>query len=74
MISVAGHSAPALNFCSHDFLGNGQDLTVKGAAESALRKYGCGSCGPRGFYGTVDVHLELEKALADFMGTEVLVY
>lgn len=29
-----------------------------------------GSCGPRGFYGTFDVHLDLEKALAAFMGQE----
>lgn len=26
-----------------------------------------GSCGPRGFYGTIDVHLHLEEALAKFM-------
>ena len=25
-----------------------------------MGKYGVGSCGPRGFYGTIDVHLELE--------------
>ena len=33
-------------------------------------KYGVGSCGPRGFYGTVDVHLELEERLAKFMEME----
>jgi serine palmitoyltransferase len=42
---------------------------VKAAAHQALDKYGCGSCGPRGFYGTVDVHLKLEEAFADFCGT-----
>lgn len=35
-----------------------------------MEKYGVGSCGPRGFYGTFDVHLDLEKALAEFMGQE----
>lgn len=35
-----------------------------------VEKYGVGSCGPRGFYGTFDVHLDLEKALAAFMGQE----
>jgi len=35
-----------------------------------LRKYGVGACGPRGFYGTIDVHLELEKAIAQFYGAE----
>lgn len=29
-----------------------------------------GSCGPRGFYGTIDVHLELEGRLAKFLGAE----
>lgn len=33
-------------------------------------KYGVGSCGPRGFYGTIDVHVDLEKRAAQFMGTQ----
>jgi hypothetical protein len=39
-------------------------------AKKTIYKYGVGSCGPRGFYGTVDVHLDLEKQLAEFMGCE----
>ncbi|GLV37715.1 Serine palmitoyltransferase subunit I [Carabus blaptoides fortunei] len=39
-------------------------------AVETIRKYGVGSCGPRGFYGTVDVHLELEQRIADFMKME----
>ena len=35
-----------------------------------LDTVGCGSCGPRGFYGTLDEHLELESKIADFMGVE----
>ncbi|ACI65667.1 predicted protein [Phaeodactylum tricornutum CCAP 1055/1] len=64
-----------LNFATFDFLGMSAALSsnthnpVKQAAQEALDKYGCGSCGPRGFYGTVDVHLHLEKAFADFTGT-----
>jgi hypothetical protein len=30
--------------------------------------YSCGSCGPRGFYGTTEKHVQLEVALAKFMG------
>jgi serine palmitoyltransferase len=40
------------------------------ACKETLNKYGCGSCGPRGFYGTIDVHLKLEQELSNFMGTE----
>jgi len=36
-----------------------------------LRKYGVGSCEPPGFYGTIDVHVDLERdMMADFLGTE----
>jgi serine palmitoyltransferase len=35
-----------------------------------LNKYGCGSCGPRGFYGTIDTHLQLEDAISKFTNTE----
>ena len=44
--------------------------SVKGAARAALARYGCGSCGPRGFYGTIDAHLDLEDAISDHMRTE----
>ena len=43
---------------------------VQAAGRAAINKYGVGSCGPRGFYGTIDVHLHLEKDIAMFMGTE----
>lgn len=39
-------------------------------AIKALRTYGLGACGPRGFYGTFDAHLSLEKALEGFLGVE----
>jgi serine palmitoyltransferase len=71
MLSVRGVSNPVLNLSSNDFLGLGQLPSFKQTAKDALDKYGCGSCGPRGFYGTIDVHLEFEKKLAAFMGTEV---
>jgi len=40
------------------------------AAQHALLKFGCGTCGPRGFFGTTDVHLALEKSVAEFLGME----
>lgn len=33
-------------------------------------KYGVGSCGPRGFYGTFDVHLDLENDLKNYFEEE----
>lgn len=59
-----------LNFATFDFLGLLNREDIKTAAIEALKKYGVGTCGPRGFYGTIDVHLELEEKLAKFVGTE----
>ncbi len=59
-----------VNLAGYDFLGLGGRGEVKDAARAALNKYGCGSCGPRGFYGTIDTHVEAEEAVARFMGAE----
>ncbi|KCZ74788.1 hypothetical protein H311_04244, partial [Anncaliia algerae PRA109] len=29
-----------------------------------IKKYGIGTCGPRGFYGTLDLHLEIENKIS----------
>ncbi|XP_056146717.1 serine palmitoyltransferase 1 [Lampris incognitus] len=59
-----------INFASFNFLGLLHNERVKQKALASLKKYGVGTCGPRGFYGTFDVHLELENRLAKFMKTE----
>lgn len=43
---------------------------IKKSCENIIRKYGVGTCGPRAFYGTTDVHLELEERIAEFMCME----
>jgi serine palmitoyltransferase len=43
---------------------------IKKASEDLIREYGVGTCGPRAFYGTTDVHLELEEYLAKFLHLE----
>ena len=60
-----------MNVSSFDFLGMSDEPEIKSTATAALDFYGCGSCGPRGFYGTIDQHLNFEKEIAQFMGTEV---
>ncbi|XP_035229031.1 serine palmitoyltransferase 1-like isoform X2 [Stegodyphus dumicola] len=59
-----------LNAATHNYLGLVEHPKLETAALNCLRKYGVGSCGPRGFYGTVDIHLELEANLAQFMKVE----
>ncbi|XP_018322557.1 serine palmitoyltransferase 1 [Agrilus planipennis] len=46
------------------------NLDIRRSAETCIKKYGVGSCGPRGFYGTIDIHLLLEDRLAKFMQME----
>jgi len=62
--------AAALDLRRTDFCRLAAAALPREAAERALERYGCGTCGPRGFYGTLDVHLELEDKLAAFLGTE----
>ena len=72
-MNIKGIKEPVLNLASFDFLCMGQDERVKEAARNALEFYGCGSCGPRGFYGTIDKHLDFEIAISSFMKTQVFV-
>lgn len=67
-VTVDGHKC--LNLATHNYLGLLGDKRILEDAVASLRKYGVGSCGPRGFYGTMDVHLELEQRLANFMHME----
>lgn len=59
-----------LNLATHNYLGLADREDSNETATKALKNYGVGSCGPRGFYGTADVHLGLEARLAQFMGVE----
>ncbi|KAG0215952.1 serine palmitoyltransferase component [Mortierella sp. GBA30] len=59
-----------LNLASTNFLGYITNEDLKQKAIETLHNYGVGSCGPPGFYGTLDVHINLEKDIARFLGTE----
>ncbi|CEG47422.1 serine palmitoyl transferase subunit [Plasmopara halstedii] len=68
-IKLQGFAKSAINLATFDFLGIGSRPELKEVAIKTLTKYGCGSCGPRGFYGTIDTHEILEKDIAQMMGT-----
>jgi 8-amino-7-oxononanoate synthase len=55
---------------SNNYLGLTRDPRVKGAARRALDEYGTALTGSRFLNGTIPLHLELERELADWMGTE----
>jgi len=55
---------------SNNYLGLTSHPEVKQAAASALAQYGTGSAGSRLLNGTLDLHVELEQRLAEFMRRE----
>lgn len=64
-----------LMFGSNSYLGLTNHPKVIEAAVVATRKYGTGCAGSRFLNGTLDIHLELEKELAEFVGKEdALIY
>ncbi|MFA6832201.1 MAG: aminotransferase class I/II-fold pyridoxal phosphate-dependent enzyme [Bacteroidaceae bacterium] len=59
-----------LMFGSNSYLGLTNHPAVIEASIEATRKYGTGCAGSRFLNGTLDLHLELEKELAAFVGKE----
>lgn len=59
-----------LMFGSNSYLGLTNHPKVIEAAIEATKKYGTGCAGSRFLNGTLDLHLELEKELAEFVGKE----
>ncbi len=55
---------------SNNYLGLTTHPEVMEAAIKAVEKYGTGCSGSRFLNGTLDLHLELEKKLAEFLGVE----
>lgn len=55
---------------SNNYLGLTNHPRVVEAAQKAIREYGTGCTGSRFLNGTLDLHLELEHRLAEFMGKE----
>ncbi len=59
-----------LMFGSNSYLGLTNHPKVKEAAIEATKKYGTGMAGSRFLNGTLDIHLQLERKLANFMNKE----
>jgi 8-amino-7-oxononanoate synthase len=55
---------------SNNYLGLTAHPEVKAAAIAAIEKYGTGCSGSRYLTGTISLHIELEKRLAAYLGTE----
>jgi 8-amino-7-oxononanoate synthase len=68
VVEMEGRSRIMLG--SNNYLGLTGDERVKQGALDALNRYGTGITGSRFLNGTLDLHLELERELADWLGTD----
>lgn len=59
-----------LNFCANNYLGLADHPELIEAAKHALDERGFGMASVRFICGTQDLHLELERAVSQFLGTE----
>lgn len=59
-----------LMFGSNAYMGLTYDERIINAAIEATKKYGTGCAGSRFLNGTLDLHVQLEKELAEFVGKE----
>jgi len=59
-----------LNFCANNYLGLSSHPRIIAAAKKALDEYGYGLSSVRFICGTQDLHKDLERTVADFLGMQ----
>ncbi len=70
-ITVAGRTL--VNLCANNYLGLADHPAVVEAARKALTEWGFGMASVRFICGTTDLHVELERRLSAFLGTEATI-
>jgi 8-amino-7-oxononanoate synthase len=68
VVQISGKKV--LMFGSNAYMGLTNHPKVKEASIEATRKYGSGCAGSRFLNGTLDIHIQLEKKLAKYVGKE----
>ncbi len=68
VIKVGGRDV--LNFCANNYLGLAGDERVTQAGIRAQEQWGAGTASVRFICGTLEIHKELERAIADYLGFE----
>ena len=68
--TIEVQAGEVLNFCANNYLGLSSDRQILAAAHKGLDERGFGLSSVRFICGTQDIHKELEKKIARFLGTE----
>ena len=69
-IAYNGKPRSVINLCSYNYLGLANHPEVIAAAREALTSHGLGACGSPMLSGMTDLHRQLEKKMAKFLGYE----
>src|ERR1700736_912630 len=69
-IRYDGRPQRVINLCSYNYLGLANHPDVIAAAHQALKTHGMGACGAPMLSGMTDLHRELERRVAKFLGRE----
>jgi glycine C-acetyltransferase len=67
-VAVAGKHV--VNFCANNYLGLANHPAILAAAREGLDRYGYGMASVRFICGTQDLHMQLEGAIARFLGKD----
>ena len=67
---IVANGVNLLNFCANNYLGLADDERLVQAAKTALDEWGYGMASVRFICGTQEQHLELEKRISTFLGTD----
>lgn len=62
-----------LNMCSNNYLGFANEPRMREAAKEGIDRYGVGPAAVRSIAGTMTLHLEFERKLAQFKGVEAAI-
>lgn len=62
-----------LNMCSNNYLGFANEPRMREAAKAAVDRYGVGPAAVRSIAGTMTLHVEFERKLAQFKGVEAAI-
>src|ERR1700694_4845725 len=68
--SITVNGRKLLNFCANNYLGLSSHPQTLAAAHQYIDSHGYGMSSVRFICGTQDIHKELERKLAQFLGTE----
>ncbi|OII19875.1 glycine C-acetyltransferase [Curtobacterium sp. MCBA15_016] len=71
--AIEADGAPLLNFCANNYLGLADSSDLVDAAKDALDRWGYGMASVRFICGTQDLHLDLERRVSAFLGTEATI-